>query len=152
MIVVSKSLLRSKPPLTDQRALSPVNSSNLPFADVTNGASARSPALEFPGPLDDSEQESGGHTKQEHTVQCLQRSHELPAFFQNYVRMTVSCHRAQRVENGVGVIWQSTDNPVNDGPDRRLYPVHEGDRHRRGTDDHHEYHTVAVALYNVILN
>jgi hypothetical protein len=47
----------------------PVNSSNLPIADVTNGASARSPSLEFPGPLDDSEQKSGGHTKQEHPVQ-----------------------------------------------------------------------------------
>src|SRR5579864_7251882 len=83
----------------------------------------QSSGVETQDPLDDAEQKCSGQSKQQHPVQRLQRSHLLPALFQDQLLVAVTCNCTQRVEDRGTVIWKSTDNAVSGGPERCLHPV-----------------------------
>ena len=56
-------------------------------------------AADRPYSLDHCEQKRGSQPEQQHPVQSLQRAHQLPAIFQEQRGVTVTRHRADRVEH-----------------------------------------------------
>jgi hypothetical protein len=87
-------------------------------------------AARRPNFLNDAEQESGGESEEQASVQGLDRSQKLPAVLQKQVLMPIARHGIKRIEHRGFKVWQRFKKPVRDGPDACLDRVQTGRQQR----------------------
>src|SRR5215472_18422790 len=95
----------------------------LQTSSVMRTAGQRLVGAEGPGPLDYSEQEGSAQTKQNPTVQRLQRAHELPGRWQAATLVSVTRHRIQRIEHRGLAVGQGAKNVIGRCPHSTLNSV-----------------------------